>query len=364
MKRYYIIFFLAAFSGTMVFAQSDLQTVALVTLTKSEPITVRQLKTEIEKYVWQSIASSLGRIPTTTEINREVQNCSMDLRRQMLEVMINDRLAIQAAERDKITFTDNEVNQQITQLKAQMSQSIGRQVTDEEFATAVKNETGQDLPAFRENMKRQGILQKYLLAKKQNLFSSIKEPTNEEIVNVYNLSKAQFVRPDTVRISMVQVPYGSDTASRNRAKETADRLLREIGSDPSKFDEAVLKGQAPNAGYQAGDGGYIQRSQEYQQVMGAVFMNTAFSLKQGEVSKLIEGVQGYQIIKITETLPIKALELDEIAIPGSRVTVRQYIAASMMEQRQQETLERASRELTTELRAGNPFRIMENYLNW
>jgi len=61
---------------------------------------------------------------------------------------------------------------------------------------------------------------------------------------------------------------------------------------------------------------------------------------------------------------MKALELDEIAIPGSRVTVRQYIAASLLEQKQQETLERASRELITELRAGNPFRIMENNLNW
>jgi len=61
---------------------------------------------------------------------------------------------------------------------------------------------------------------------------------------------------------------------------------------------------------------------------------------------------------------MKALELDEIAILGTSVTVRQYIAAGLLEQRQQEILERATRELTTELRAGNPFRIMENNLNW
>jgi peptidyl-prolyl cis-trans isomerase D len=163
---------------------------------------------------------------------------------------------------------------------------------------------------------------------------------------------------------MIQIPYGSDTASKNRAKEAADRLVREIGSEPSKFDEAVMRGQAPNSTYQAGDGGYIQRNAEYQQVAGANFMNAAFSLRQGEVSRLIEGLSAYQIIKITESLPMKALDLDEIAIPGSRVTVRQYIAASLLEQKQQETLERASRELITELRAGNPFRIMENNLNW
>jgi len=364
MKRYFIIFLLAVFSVTMAAAQSDLQTVALVTLTKSEPITVRQLKTEIEKIVWQNIVAGAGRIPTTSELSSEVQKVSIDVRKQILDVMINDRLAIQAAERDKITVTDNEVNQQITQLKAQMAQSIGRQPTDEEFATAVKNETGQDLPAFRESLKRQGIIQKYLLAKKQDLFSSIKEPTNDEIVNAYNLSKAQFVRPDTVRFSMIQFPYGSDTASKNKAKEAADKLVREIGTDPSKFDEAVIKGRAPNSGYQAGDGGYVQRSQEYQQYMGVNFMNTAFSLRQGEVSRLIEGVPGYQIIKITESLPMKPLDLDEIAILGTSVTVRQYIAAGLLEQKQQQVLERATRELTTELRTGNPFRIMENNLNW
>jgi len=364
MKRYFIIFLLAVFSGTMAFAQADLQTVALVNLTKSEPITVRQLKTELEKYFWPRIVASIGRNPTSTELNKEVQNSSMDFRRQMLDLMINDRLAIQAAERDKITVTDNEVNQQITQLKAQMAQNIGRQPTDEEFATAVKNETGQDLPAFRDSLKRQGIVQKYLLAKKQDLFSSIKEPTNAEIVSAYNLAKAQFVRPDTVRFSMIQVPYGSDTASKNKAKEAADKLVREIGSDPSKFDEAVNKSRVPNSGYQAGDGGYIQHNQEYQQYLGVNFMNAAFSLRQGEVSRLIEGIPGYQIIKITETLPMKFLELDDIAIIGTSVTVRQYIAESLLAEKQQEILVRASNELTAELRAGNPFRIMENNLNW
>jgi len=348
----------------MAVAQADLQPVALVNLTRSEPITVKQLKTEIEKYAWQSIVSRLGRIPTSAELNREVQNCTMETKRQVLDVLINDRLAIQAAERDKITITDNEINQQITQLKAQMAQTIGRQVTDEEFATAIKNETGQDLPAFRDTLKRQGIVQKYLLSKKQNMFSNIKQPTDDEVISIYNLSKAQFVRPEMVRFSMIQVPFGADTASKNRAKELADRLVREIGSDPSKFDEAVIKGQAPNSGYQAGDGGYVPRNAEAQQAAGANFMNAAFSLRQGEVSRLIEGIGGYQIIKVTESLPQKALELDEITAPGSRVTVRQYIAANLLNQVQQETLDKASRELITELRAGNPFRIMENNLNW
>jgi len=366
MKRYFILFILAVFPLTIAVAQADLQPVAIVNLTRSEPITVKQLKAEIERIAWQSITARLGRIPTTAELNKEVQNCSMETKRQVLDVLINNRLAIQAAERDKITVTDNEVNQQINQLKAQMAKAKGRQPTDEEFATAIKNEFGLDLPALRDTIKRQGIVQKYLLSKKQDLFTNIKQPTNEEIVSFYNLNKARFVRPDTVRFSMIQVPYGGqDAAAKNKAKELGDRLVRDIGSDPSKFDEAVMRGQSPNSGYQAGDGGYVPRNAEAQQVLGANFMNAAFSLRQGEVSRLIEGVGGYQIIKVTETLPQKALELDEITEPGSRVTIRQFIAEGLLEQRQQEIQERASNELITELRAKDTtFRIMENNLNW
>jgi len=365
MKRFLILFILCAFTAGLAFAQIDLQPVALVNLTRSEPITVRQLKTELEKIAWQTLAAQLGRNPTSAEITREVARYGVTERRQVLDVEINNRLALQAAERDRITVTDNELNQQITQLKAMMAQSIGRQPTDEEFALAIKNETGMELPAFRDSTRRQLITQKYLMAKKQDVLSSVKEPTDQEVVAFYNLNKSSFVRPDTVRFSMIQVLYGADAASKTRAKTLADSLSRDIGSNASRFDEAVLRGQAPNAGYQAGDAGYLPRNTQAVQAAGEDFINTAFSLRQGEVSKVIEGIRGYQIIKITETLPFKALDLDEIVEPGSRMTVREYIRQGLLEQRQQEVLARATEELVRELRAGNPFQIMENNLtNW
>jgi len=364
MKQYLIVFLLVVCTGATIYAQADLQPVALVRLTRSEPITVKQLKTEIEKLAWQSLIARLGRIPTDAELNREVLNTSIESRRQVLEVIINEKLALQAAERDRITVTDNEINQQITQLKTQMAQAIGRLPTDDELSQAIKNETGQDLNTFRESLRRQAIVQKYLMSKKQDLFNELKPPSDAEIINFYNLAKSQFVRPDTVRFSMIQVAYGGDAVSKTRAKELADRLSREIGTNPSSFDEVVVRGQNPNSGYRAGDGGYLPRSVEAQARAGADFINTAFSLKQGEVSRVIEGIQGYQIIKITETYTQKALELDDVAELGSRITVRQFIGANMMQQKQQEILARASQELIRELRTGNPFQVMENNLNF
>jgi parvulin-like peptidyl-prolyl isomerase len=287
--------------------------------------------------------------------------------------MINEQLAIQAAGSSRlpvsppapITVAENEVTRQIDQLKTQMVQAIQRQPTEAEFAAAIKNETGMEMPAFREQVRRQILVQKYLMSKKQEMIeSNIRVPTEEEILGTYNLTKAQFVRPDTVRFSMIQVLFGENAASKARARETAERLSREIGSSPSKFDEIVLRGQAPNSSYQSGDGGYLPRNLEAAQMVGQDFITIAFNLKQGEVSRMIEGQRGYQIIKITETYAQKNLELDDIFQLGSRVTVREYIGNVRLQERQMETLAKATEELVNELRATRTFQIFERNLNW
>ena len=364
MKRYLMLILLAVLAGLTAFAQQDLQPAANVQMTRSEVITVKQLKDEIKKNAWGRLVQTYRRIPTDAELNREVQSSPMEIRKQVLDLMINEKLALQAAERDRISISDGEMNQQITQLRSQLAQGLGRQPTDEEFSQAIKTETGMELPAFRDNLRRQSIVQKYMMAKKEDQFRSIQQPTEREILDFFNLNKSQFVRPDTVRFSMIEVLYGPDAASKAKAKDLAERLNREIGLNATRFDEAAMKSNAPNSGYAGGDAGYLPRNPQAQQITGAEFMNVAFSLKQGEVSRLMEGQAGYQIIKITETYEQKVLELDDILQPGTRATVRQAIMSNIMQERQQNTLMKVTQELVTELRAAGTVRIMDNNINW
>ena len=347
MKRIVLFTLFFSFTAIWCFAQADLQPAATVNLSKTEVISVRQLRTEVER-----MEKARGRTLTKEE------------RLNLLDVMINEKLAVQAAEKERITISESEVNQQIQQLRATLAQQLGRQPTDAEFNQAIRNESGLEYPAFREQLRRQMIVQKYLLAKKDPLFKSVKEPTEAEIIEQYNLARAQFVRPETVRFSMIQVPYGPDAASRAKARELANSLIKEIGSNPSKFDEVVSKSVAPNSGYIGGDGGFLPRSHEAQNVVGQDFINTAFKLKQGEVSKLIEGTPGYQIIKITENYSMKNLELDDIIQPGSNMRVRDYIKQVLFSNRQQSIFAKASEELIAELRKQATLRIEEKNLNW
>jgi len=350
MKRTIFIVIFGSLLAVSVFAQTNLQTAAIVNLIRSEPITVGQVRTEVER-----IQQGTGRQLTHAE------------RVQVLDVMINERLAIQAAERDRISITDNELSQQIQQLRSSLAQQIGRQPTDAEFNQAIREQSGLDINAFREQLRKQMITQKYLLAKKEDWINSTmrtRMPTETDIVNEFDLSRTQFFRPQTVRISMIQIPYGADAASRMRARELADSLLREIGSNPSRFDEVAARSAAPNSGYQAGDAGFLPRTQEARNSVGQDFINVAFNLRQGEISRLIEGTEAFQIIKVTENYTQKNLELDDIFPLGTRTTVRDYIREAMLNQIQNMVLAQASQDLVTELRAGRTFQIFENTLNW
>jgi len=346
MKRL-ILVFIGLLIAVCAFSQSDLQPAATINLIRTEPITVRQLRTEVTR-----MEQSTGRPLTQAE------------RLQVLDVMINEKLVLQAAERDRISITENELNQQIQQLRSALAQQLGRQPTDAEFAQAVMNEYNIDVPAFREQLRRQLIVQKYLMAKEGDTINSIKMPTDAEISAEYTIRRSELVRPDTIRFSMIQVLYGNDAASRQRARSLIDSLVREINNDPSKFDEVAARSVSPNSGFQAGDAGYLPRNAEARQVVGQTFMDTAFTLRQGQVSNVIEGVQGFQIIKVTENYASRQLELTDILQLGTRITVRDYIGQFLLSQKQQATLAQVSQKIVNELRTGRTFQIFENNIRW
>jgi parvulin-like peptidyl-prolyl isomerase len=347
MKRIIFLLILLTLTAVYGFSQAGLQTVATVNLIRTESITRNQLNTEIE-----NVEKATGRPLNPAE------------KRQVLDAMINERLVLQAAERDRIIVSDNEVNQHFQELRGMLAQNIGRQPTDAEFTQAVRNEFGMEVQAYRDQFRKQLISQKYLMFKKESLLNTIKPPTEAEIAAEYTLLKGELVRPETVRFSMILIPYGADAASRSKAKETADRLVREIGTNPTKFDEVAARSVAPNSGYQAGDAGYLPRNQEARNIVGTDLMNAAFSLRQGQISSLIEGFQGFNIIKITENYAQKSLELDDILQLGTRFTVKDFIGQRMLEHRQQAILAQATEELIRELRTGRSFQIIESNLNF
>jgi parvulin-like peptidyl-prolyl isomerase len=98
---------------------------------------------------------------------------------------------------------------------------------------------------------------------------------------------------------MLMIPFRNAT-EKTKAQTTANNLLRQIGGDTGKFDDAWQEFDKPNSGYISGEG-FLYKDDLVRDALGADFVNTAFALKQGQVSTLMEGKDGYYILKVTET---------------------------------------------------------------
>ena len=367
MKQVILLIAFSLLAAVYGFSQADMQPAAIVNLIRTEQITVRQLRGEVEL-----MERAAGRPLNQSE------------RLQVLDVMINERLVLQAAERDRsiagaagiqLTVTENELNEQMQQFRNELAGQIGRPPTEAEFAEAVRNASGRDLPAFRENLRRQLIVQRYMMFRMGDRFASLAPPTEEEIVTHFNLNRREFTRPETVEFDGIQVPFGRDAASRANARQVADRLVRDIGTDPSRFDSMHERARLPNSGFNSFSREQVPRLPQAQAAFGQNFMNTAFNLRQGQVSGLIETNNEYLIIKVTRRLEFRNLELDDI-MPGfmlasvgidprNTMTVRNFLALGMASERQQMAIMQATQDLTSELRAGRgTVRIFEERLNW
>jgi len=349
MKRIAFLALVSAIAAGQLNALPGGQPVALVNLIRSEPITAGQLQQQVQR-----AEAAFG------------QSLSPAQRREVLDMMINERLVLQAAERDRVTVTDNELNQHMNQLRAQMVPMLGRQPTDAEFAAAVRERTGLEMAAFREETRRELIQQNYLLSRRRDVLDRAAPPTPAEVAAMFELHRSQFVRPETVRISMIMVPYGANAAARTQARQTIDGFAAEIGNSGARFAEVAARSQAPGSGFQGGDFGFLPRSPEAARHFGQDFINRAFALRPGEISSVIPGPPntGYQLIMVTESHSMRILEPEDIFHLGTPITVRAYIANVMMQERQMAALAEAVQSLHTELRAdGRTFQVFESNLN-
>jgi hypothetical protein len=391
--------------------QIDLQTVAKVTLTKSEFIFVKQLRLEVDRRV------GMQEIPANIS--------TLELRRMVLDAIIGERLVLQAAERAGITSSNAELEQRIQMVRS----SAGRPVTDQEFYDGIEKQYGLSFSAFQtylhEDTVRQKYIEQYIVqqADKANAGTAVSDreidseiqglkdelaaqagrvptdaefndfikrqgldqttlrgqvrrqltmqkylidmaggmPSEEAIQTFYNRNKARFVRPDTISFDWIRVPYGANrTASRTRA----DELAAKIGSSTSVFnEESALAEAARNSGAAR----YIQLNPEdpqIQQVFGLSFIDKAMPLEENAVSGVIEGRQNFFIIKVTRKYRQANLGLDDIYRWGTPATVRDMISSQLMQRALTNGAAVVTNTLAEDLRKEGSVEIHEDLLVW
>ena len=167
-----------------------------------------------------------------------------------------------------------------------------------------------------------------------------------------------------MRVSVLYVDTrGSSDADSKKAKALLDSVAAALKTNPSKFDEYVLRaGDA--AGYKAIPSLYIEKTSQNRSLYGADLFDAIFKLKAGEISGVVQSPTGYRIVRANEFIPQKQLGLSD-TIPGNEnVTVQQYIAYQLLNDKQAKFLSDAEADLVAKIRKEATVKVFDENLSW
>lgn len=339
-KRTAIVFVLIIYASSFLGAQVLGQTAATVNLTRTVGITKQQVDRRLEEL---KKVGGLSGIPS-----------DRITRKQVLDSLISEILIKQAADRDSISVNQESLSSIVNQQKREVEVQLGRPISLEEFQSVIQRETGYSWADYREQLESQLLQQTYITQKKRDLFQSIDPPTQREVEALYRENATSFTNPEYVRISQIFVQTAKKTdAEVQEARAKIEDARKKFRSGEMSFDDLVLKySEDENSRFRGGDVGFVTvDNQQIKSIYGRDFVDSIFKLDEGEVSGIIESNVGFHIVKATEHQQAKILSLDDPIAPDNPTTVREYLRNRVFQERQQEVLQRATREVIEELQA-------------
>ena len=228
---------------------------------------------------------------------REQEQSLEEIRRDMLDSIINERLAAQEVSRLKIRVGEAEVDATIARIMQE------NQINQEAMEAQLRKE-GTTYKEFRERIKSR-LEQRKLVSREVQDKTII---TDEMVEAFYKSNIEEFQGKSRWRIQDIYLPYSpKDTPEqRARLRDLAQQILERVraGVDFGLLAKSYSQGPGAEAG---GDLGYFAQG-ELEPVLEAAVEN----LKVGEVSPDIETTQGIHIIKVTEVDRTPAKSLDDI----------------------------------------------------
>ncbi|NSW87513.1 MAG: peptidylprolyl isomerase [Syntrophobacteraceae bacterium] len=249
-------------------------------------ITMAEYETETSRYERQMEMS--GQTPDEAQVT--------DMKKKVLDGLIGREVLRQEAAKLGVKVEDQEVNKQIDGIKKRFP-------SEEEFKNALT----------RMNLTEDGLKKQFSqdLAIKKMIDQQVAGKvvvSPEETRAFYDTHPEMFKMPEMVRASHILVkadPQASD-ADKAKAREKMAAVQKRIkgGEDFAAVAKEVSECPSSENG---GDLDFFQKGQ-----MVGPFEDTAFSLKTGEVSDVVETQFGYHIIKVTDKKESGTIGYDEI----------------------------------------------------
>ena len=264
------ISFLCLFSGAL-FAQSGVID-KIVAVIDNEIILQSELDFQVAIYASQ----------------RSLDPKSPDLKRQILNTMIDEKLVYAQAELDSITVTDAEVAQRIEYQINVLKQQYGSEANIEKMYGMSLEKIKREL---REDVRKNLMVQRL----REKNFAPI-EASRREVEEFYhNFKDSLGMIPEKLHI--FHIFRNPKTTDRLKAqyRDFAQAVLDSIKQGASFEEMAKKYSEDPGSKAYGGDLGFVKKGVFYPQ-----FEAAAFALEIGEISDVVETPVGYHIIELLE----------------------------------------------------------------
>ena len=340
MKKIALAFLMLVSAGALFAQSKDLTALALVKLNKSESVTVKQLKVRCENYEKQS-----GHKLTVAE------------REQYLDILINEKLMLQAAAKAGISVPDSSVNQYFLQMMSQQLGSVAV-LTEKEISDYVMKasgvsldqllvqQTGMNVAESKAFVKNSLIIQQYVISQRQAELQKV-SPTDEQIRQFYESNKASFVWTDMMKMFMLVVPKGSNS---DAAAQKCNELRNKIADKKITIEQLEVQAKAEGAGFQA-QTGLIQKTEPWALNIGMSYKNLLFVFDQpvGYLSEVNETPNDFRVISVVKKYDAKMLGLSDVLQPETTMTVYEAIRNNLAQQLQMAYIQNAANEISQSL---------------
>ena len=272
-----LVIFCFLFLPSIIFAQESLD--QIVAIVGKDIILESELKTQLEFY----LAQTGKKINNPEELGQ--------LRKKLLDQMINDRLLLAKAEKDTLLkINEKEIEQtledQLSKIKSQFS-------SEEAFQKELKTEglTEAELKRnYREQIKEQLLRDKLISSKLSK--SNISSREVKEFYQSYKDSLPE--QPESAKLSQILLKIEPSQKTLDSLKDFASMILAKAKAGEDFSELAKNYSEDPSA-KQGGDLGFLKRGEILPE-----FEMKAFSLNPGEISDLVQTSLGYHIIKLEE----------------------------------------------------------------
>jgi len=217
--------------------------------------------------------------------------------RGLIEQLVRLQLLKQEAAARKITVTDAELDKRIAEVKQQFpSEDVFKEALAAQKVTPER---------FRADQRDE-------LAVNKMLADALKDKvavTPEQLEAFYKNNPDRFKQGERVRAShiLITVPQGADGPTKDKAREKAEGILKQIKAGGDFAALAKANSADPGSAINGGDLGYFPPGQ-----MVGPFNDVAFKLAPGTVSDLVETQFGFHIIKVVDKQAGGIVPLDSV----------------------------------------------------